>query len=104
MPPIHYGYDAQKPELIAVEAQLAHSTKKIKNAENVREQVTQDEMKQKDKVRKLQGELESVQRAADAAQGLFLISRDCFVHANVGHARGSEKTLAEQPVSKSGQP
>lgn len=60
--------EAKKPELIAVEAQLAHSTKKIKNAQNVREQVTQDEAKQKDKVRKLQGDLESVQRAADAAQ------------------------------------
>ncbi|KAI0297775.1 cohesin complex subunit psm1 [Multifurca ochricompacta] len=58
----------KKPELVAVEASIAHSTRKLNNAQKLREQVSKEVERQAAKLRGYQGDLETVQRAADEAQ------------------------------------
>ncbi|KAH9959956.1 cohesin complex subunit psm1 [Russula dissimulans] len=55
----------KKPELMAVEASIAHSTRKLNNAQKIQEQVTKEVEKQATKLRGYQSDLETVQRAAD---------------------------------------
>jgi structural maintenance of chromosome 1 len=59
----------QKPELVAVEASIAHSTRKLNNAQKLQEQVSKEVEKQATKLRGYLGDLETVQKAADEAQG-----------------------------------
>ena len=54
---------------MAIEASIAHSTRKLNNAQKLREQVSKDVEKQASKVRSYQVDLETVQRAANEAQG-----------------------------------
>jgi hypothetical protein len=54
---------------MAIEASIAHSTRKLNNAQKLREQVHKDVDKQATKVRSYQVDLETVQRAANEAQG-----------------------------------
>ena len=54
---------------MAIEASIAHSTRKLNNAQKLQEQVSKDVDKQATKVRSYQGDLETVQRAANEAQG-----------------------------------
>ncbi|KAH9170044.1 cohesin complex subunit psm1 [Lactarius sanguifluus] len=58
----------KKPELVAIEASIAHSTRKLNNAQKLREQVSKDVDKQATKVRSYQADLETVQKAANEAQ------------------------------------
>jgi structural maintenance of chromosome 1 len=70
--PIHLGLSfppSQKPELMAVEASIAHSSRKLNNAQNLREQISKEVEKQATKVGGYQGDLQSVQKAANEAQG-----------------------------------
>jgi structural maintenance of chromosome 1 len=59
----------QKPELLAVEASVAHSSRKLNNAQKLQEQVSKDVDRQATKLRGYRGDLETVQRAANEAQG-----------------------------------
>lgn len=54
---------------MAVEASIAHSTRKLNNAQKLREQVDKEVDKQATKVRSYQVDLETVQKAANEAQG-----------------------------------
>ena len=54
---------------MAIEASIAHSTRKLNNAQKLREQVSKDVEKQATKVRSYQVDLETVERAANEAQG-----------------------------------
>ncbi|KAI0247997.1 cohesin complex subunit psm1 [Lactifluus subvellereus] len=58
----------KKPELVALEASIAHSTRKMNNAQQLREQVSKEVEKQATKLRGYQADLETVQKAADEAQ------------------------------------
>ncbi|KAN0135870.1 RecF/RecN/SMC [Lactarius tabidus] len=58
----------KKPELVSIEASIAHSTRKLNNAQKLREQVDKEVDKQTTKVRGYQVDLETVQRAANEAQ------------------------------------
>jgi hypothetical protein len=66
---IEFFFSIQKPELVAIEASIAHSTRKLNNAQKLREQVDKEVDKQATKVRSYQVDLETVQRAANEAQG-----------------------------------
>jgi structural maintenance of chromosome 1 len=54
---------------VSIEASIAHSTRKLNNAQKLQEQVSKDVEKQATKVRSYQVDLETVQRAANEAQG-----------------------------------
>ncbi|KAH9991916.1 cohesin complex subunit psm1 [Russula vinacea] len=58
----------KKPELLAVEASVAHSSRKLNNAQKLQEQVSKDVDRQATKLRGYRGDLETVQRAANEAQ------------------------------------
>ncbi len=60
---------SQKPELLAVEASIAHSSRKLNNAQKLQEQVSKEVERQATKVRGYQGDLQSVQKAANEALG-----------------------------------
>lgn len=55
--------------MVALEAQMAHSERRLKSAKELAETVRRDEEKQEEKLARLQKELESVRKAANAAQG-----------------------------------
>jgi structural maintenance of chromosome 1 len=59
----------QQPGMVQLEAQIAHSQRKLKVANDLAETVKKDEEKQEEKLSRLRKELESVQKAANAAQG-----------------------------------
>jgi structural maintenance of chromosome 1 len=54
---------------MAVEASIAHSSRKLNNAQKLQEQVSKEVERQATKVRGYQGDLQSVQKAANEAQG-----------------------------------
>jgi structural maintenance of chromosome 1 len=54
---------------VAIEAQIAHSARKVTNANKLREQVLKDVEKKEEKLNFLQKDLVNVRKAADAAQG-----------------------------------
>jgi structural maintenance of chromosome 1 len=54
---------------MTVEASIAHSSRKLNNAQKLQEQVFKDVERQTTKVRGYQGDLQSVQKAANEAQG-----------------------------------
>ncbi|KAI0266211.1 cohesin complex subunit psm1 [Gloeopeniophorella convolvens] len=58
----------KKPDLVQIEAAIAHSSRKLANAQKLREQVLKDEEKQIGKLQGFQKDLETVQRAANEAQ------------------------------------
>ncbi|KAH9970194.1 P-loop containing nucleoside triphosphate hydrolase protein [Lactifluus volemus] len=59
----------KRPELMTIEASIAHSTRKMNNAQQLREQVSKEVEKQATKLRGYQTDLQTVQKAADEAQG-----------------------------------
>jgi structural maintenance of chromosome 1 len=67
--------------MVALEAQMAHSERRLKSATDLAETVRKDEEKQREKLARLQKELESMRKAASVAQGDFLLS----VHQSTGH-------------------
>jgi hypothetical protein len=67
--PLTGFFVGQKPDLVAAEAQITHSTRKINNAIKTKEEVARNEEKLAEKVGMLEKELASVRKAADAAQG-----------------------------------
>lgn len=58
---------------MAAEAQITHTTRKINNALKIQEEVARSEEKLAGKVTMLEKDLASVRKAADAAQGTFII-------------------------------
>ncbi|KAI9511038.1 RecF/RecN/SMC [Russula earlei] len=80
--------DDKKPDLVAVEASIAHSSRKLNNAQKLQEQVSKEVEKQATKLRGYQGDLETVQRAADEA-------REAQRRASQNHLSLSEGSLDE---------
>jgi hypothetical protein len=68
-----YGY--QKPDLVALEAQIAHGTRKVNNALKAKEESAKTEENLAQKVGNYEKELASVKRAADEAQGMIISYR-----------------------------
>ncbi|RDB26948.1 Structural maintenance of chromosomes protein 1 [Hypsizygus marmoreus] len=60
--------DGKRPDLVSLEAQITHSTRKIANATKTKDEVSRNEEKLRERVESLQNELVNVKRAADAAQ------------------------------------
>ncbi|KAK0449845.1 condensin complex subunit SMC1 [Desarmillaria tabescens] len=60
--------EGKKPDLAALEAQIAHSTRKMNKAKKTKEEVEKTERDVSERVNKLQNELETVQKAANVAQ------------------------------------
>ncbi|THH32095.1 hypothetical protein EUX98_g2090 [Antrodiella citrinella] len=60
--------EAKKPDLVQLEAQMAHAARKRDNAQKIRDQVQKDAEKQQNQLDTHKQDLESVQRAANAAQ------------------------------------
>ncbi|KAG6902949.1 hypothetical protein C0995_009341 [Termitomyces sp. Mi166 len=60
--------DNKRPDLVAIEAQIMHSTRKINNTAKTKDEVARNEQKLRDRVESLEKELVSVRRAADVAQ------------------------------------
>jgi len=58
----------KKPEFVTVEASIAHSTRRLDNAQKLHEQVSKEVEKQTTKVQSYQRDLETVQKAAEEAQ------------------------------------
>lgn len=61
----------QKPDLVAIEAQIKHSLRKAKGAKEMAQQVTADSERQKKKLVELERDLDDARAAADAAQGVL---------------------------------
>jgi structural maintenance of chromosome 1 len=59
----------QKPDLVALEAQITHSTRKLGSATNTKAETEKTEAKLAGTVEGYERELVSVKRAADKAQG-----------------------------------
>ncbi|TFK46460.1 RecF/RecN/SMC protein [Heliocybe sulcata] len=59
----------KKPDLVAIEGQIAHSARKLRNAQGIKEQVGKEEQKQEERLAQLMKELADVRKLADAAQG-----------------------------------
>ena len=60
---------AQRPDLVRIEAQMKHAQRKREKAEQELEKLTQTESEQKRKLQALEEDLQTVQRAANQAQG-----------------------------------
>ena len=75
----------QKPDLVATETQIIHSTRKINNVTKTKEEVARSEEKLAEKVNMLEKELASVRKAADAAQGRFIFADSGFLGSDLGH-------------------
>lgn len=59
----------QKPDLVTTEGQIAHSTRKIRNAETTLGQIARDKEARELVVKNHKRDLKDVQKAADEAQG-----------------------------------
>ncbi|KAE9404591.1 condensin complex subunit SMC1 [Gymnopus androsaceus JB14] len=60
--------DAKRPDLVSVEAQMTHSTRKVNNATKTQQEVAKTQSELEDRVNNLQAELAKVKRDADKAQ------------------------------------
>ncbi|KAJ3557591.1 hypothetical protein NM688_g1392 [Phlebia brevispora] len=87
--------EAKRPELVQVEAQIAHSSRKRDNAQKIADQVEKDLEKQRSRLEKLQRDLEVVRRAADEAQ-------QAQRAASRGDLNVSEESLEEYRRLKAG--
>jgi len=61
---------SQKPAMLAVETQIAHVERKIKNADKIVEDVKRDLSKEQQLLSKLQADLRDVSKASDAAASM----------------------------------
>ncbi|KZT24830.1 RecF/RecN/SMC protein [Neolentinus lepideus HHB14362 ss-1] len=66
----------KKPDLVTIEAQICHSARKLRNAQNIKEQVGKEEQKVEDKLAQLRKELADVRKLADAAQEAQRVASD----------------------------
>jgi structural maintenance of chromosome 1 len=57
--------------MLAVDTQIAHSERKIKNAEKISEDVKRDITKEQQKLTRLQADLKDVNKASDAAASAY---------------------------------
>lgn len=86
---------------MVVEASIAHSTRKLNNAQKLQEQVSKEVEKQVTKLQGYQRDLETVQKAADEAQGEWRT----HIRASVSltepwNYRESATSVAEQSISE----
>ncbi|KAF8915965.1 SMCs flexible hinge [Mucidula mucida] len=92
--------ESKKPELAAVEAQIAHSTRKINKAAKTKEEVEKSVTDSTTKVKKLEKELGSVEKVANdaqeaqrkASQHNMALSDESFQEYN--HLQSTASTLA----------
>ena len=61
--------NAQRPNIVRIEAQIKHAERKRERAEQELERLTQTENEQKLKLQSLEEDLRTAQRAANQAQG-----------------------------------
>ncbi|KAG8819272.1 Structural maintenance of chromosomes protein 1 [Serendipita sp. 399] len=59
--------ESKKPALVAVDTQIAHGERKIQNAEKIADDVKRDAKKEEQNLRRLQGDLAVIKKAADEA-------------------------------------
>jgi structural maintenance of chromosome 1 len=86
---------------VAVEASIAHSTRKLNNAQKLQEQVSKEVEKQAAKLQGYQRDLETVQKAADEAQGEYQTCiRASFFLSDPYGDRESAKSVSEQFLSE----
>jgi len=86
---------------VAVEAFIAHSTRKLNNAQKLQEQVSKEVEKQATKLQGYQTDLETVQKAADEAQGEWQMHiRASFPLTEPRNYRESATSVAEQSISE----
>ena len=69
----------KKPELVATEAQITHSTRKLNNAAKSKEELVKTETQLQTKVTALQQELVAVEKAAKKAQGQLSCFCNIFI-------------------------
>lgn len=87
---------------MAVEASIAHSTRKLNNAQKLQEQVSKEVEKQVTKLQGHQRDLETVQKAADEAQGewqthirsSFSLTEPCNFVITENQRRASQNNLS----------
>ncbi|KAF5389616.1 hypothetical protein D9757_004216 [Collybiopsis confluens] len=60
--------DTKRPDLVSVEAQITHSTRKMNNAAKTKQEVVKTQTDLEDRVRNLETELAKVKKDADKAQ------------------------------------
>lgn len=80
-----------------IEAQIKHAERKREKAEQELSKLSQTESEQKRKLESLQADLETVKKAANAAQGASLVS---VVFRVLMNRRGAAKGSATEPVAK----
>ena len=84
---------------MAVEAFIAHSTRKLNNAQKLQEQVSKEVEKQATKLQGYQRDLETVQKAADEAQGEWQMHTCAlFPLTESRNYRESAASVAEQSI------
>ncbi len=83
--------------MVRIEAQIKHAERKREKAEQELSKLSQTESEQKRKLESLQADLETVKKAANAAQGASLVSVAFRVLMN---RRGAAKGSATEPVAK----
>ena len=84
--------EGKRPELVEVEAQIAHATRKRDNAEKIAEQVTKDADRQRARLEKLERDLDAVRRAANEATGVCL-AETVWLSILTRDFRGADCTL-----------
>ena len=71
--------DEQRPDLVRIEAQIKHAERKREKAQQELEKLQQTEAEQRRKLQALEADLQTVQRAANAAQGTCTCSVPLFL-------------------------
>ena len=89
---------AQRPDLVRIEAQIKHAERKREKAEQELEKLRQTESEQKKRLESLQADLETVRRAANAAQGVLALPFGgiLFKRPSRGAAEGGTAELIAQ--------
>jgi structural maintenance of chromosome 1 len=77
--PFNWRLWHQKPDLVALEAQIAHGPLKVNNALEAKEESAKTEENLAQKVENYENELVSVKRPADKAQGMIISCWSTFV-------------------------
>jgi structural maintenance of chromosome 1 len=63
------SHPLKKPNVTAIEAQIAHASRKMDKAEEAKVSVTKDMTRQEETVKRLQKDLEDVKKASAVAEG-----------------------------------
>ncbi|ODN84648.1 hypothetical protein L202_00553 [Cryptococcus amylolentus CBS 6039] len=102
------AYEDKKPELVALETQIAHSDKKATNATNLQERVKKDEERQADSLKTLEKGLEQItkrmeeageqQRQRSQAAGITLSGDDLDQYRRLRSSANSQAVQERQQL------